>query len=746
MLPYWTAPLAAAAGNLLIGLGVLWTERRERVHRVFAFMTLILALWNLDVFCLYFFDDGADALWWSRLFRPGVFFAPAALYHFVTAFRGSRSLRSKSIVVMGYGVGALFVVADFQGAMISGVRQLHSGYWPVMRPLYNGFISVLLVSFVVLLASLVQEFRTTTSPRRRTQARFWLLGAVIALPLASANLLPFFGVNVYPVGSFGNLLCTGIVAYAIVHHRLVDTDIVISKAVAFLAAALLVILPLGALGVWLDRVAYGHVDLDRTLLAVAGLLAAAIGFSSVAGLTEERLARTFFREKAEHRRAVAELSREAARMRPPGELLRRLLEVIRVGMQVETAAVLAADSTGAGYASTGDGDTGRRLAVGADDPLIEVLRGCDDVIVREEIRAAAGRERAAADTLARLGLEVAVPLRANRSLLGCVLIGRTLSGDALSREDLQLLATLGNAAAVALDNARLSDELETSQRLVARASRLSAVGTLAAGVAHEIRNPLVAVQTFLQLLPERLHDDEFVNAFRRLSLGEIGRIGRLIEELLHLTRSPVHAPEPCAVRPLVEDVLTLLEPQARRAGVRFRVTDEGVAPVAADTGRLKQVFMNLLLNAVQASPPGGTVAVTVRSGELTDGRGGCRVEVEDNGPGIPAERRDDVFTPFFTTKDTGSGLGLAVAHQVVTEHGGEITFTSDGETGTTFVVTLPVLEDAACSAHEPHGGEAAEQKNEERHRDQVEVAVQDLLDLAAETKQQDPFDEKAGAS
>jgi signal transduction histidine kinase len=433
-------------------------------------------------------------------------------------------------------------------------------------------------------------------------------------------------------------------------------------------------------------------------------------------------------------------------MRPPGELLRRLLEVIRVGMQVETTAVLVTDPSAAGYASAADGDTGRRLTVGADDPLIEVLQGCDDVIVREEIRAGAGRERAAADTLARLGLEVAVPLRTNRSLLGCVLIGRTLSGDAFSREDLQLLATLGNSAAVALDNARLSDELETSHRLVARASRLSAVGTLAAGVAHEIRNPMVAVQTFLQLLPERLHDDEFVNAFRRLSLGELGRIGRLIEELLHLTRSPVHAPEPCAVRPLVEDVLTLLDPQARRAGVRFRIADEGVPPVAADTGRLKQVFMNLLLNAVQASPPGGTVAVTVRSGELIDGRSGCRVEVQDDGPGIPPERRDDIFTPFFTTKDAGSGLGLAVAHQVVTEHGGEITFTSDGETGTTFVVTLPALEDAACSSYEPHGGKATEKRNEERRRDQVDVAVRDLLDRAVESKQKNPFNEKSGAS
>lgn len=711
MLPYWTAPLAAALGNLLIGLGVLWTARPQRLHRVFALLTGTLFLWNLDVFSLYFFEAEENALWWSRLFRPGMFMAPAALYHFVATFRARRGPLMIALVVLGYLAGALFIIADFQGQMIAGLRHLYSGYWPIMRPPYNGFIAVLLLSFLVFLASLVDEYQTTRSPRRRVQAKFWLLGAVIALPLAAANLLPFFGIDVYPVGSLGNLFCTGIFAYAIVHHRLVDTDVVITKAVAFLAGIVLVVVPLCVFGAWLDQSAFGHIDYNRALLGVAILLVAAVAFPRITGVTEQRLSQTFFREKIEHRQGLADFSRQAARIKDPQELIRQLGETIRTGMAVDATVVLLSDDHGASFTPMTEPPVDDSTALSADHPLAVALRPCDDVLVREELGAQGDGSAAAALALEALGYEVAVPLRAKGNLLGCLLIGGKTSGDAFSREDLQLLGALGNATAIALDNRRLATELRASRQMVARASRLSAVGTLAAGIAHEIRNPLVAVQTFLQLLPERLEDAEFVQSFRRLSLSEIARIGRLIEELLHLSQSPVHAAEPCDLRALIADLVTLLSPQARRSRVTLRLVDDAPAWALVDAGRIKQVLMNLVLNAVQASSPESEVAISVRNVVRATGQSVCRVEVADHGVGIPLERQDDIFTPFFTTKDSGTGLGLAVTHQIVTEHGGEITFTSTPDEGTTFVVMLPT--DAEGSAAGVSGGTDADGRDGE---------------------------------
>jgi len=704
MLPYWTAPLAAALGNLLIGISVLWTQRRERLHCVFALLAGALVLWNLDVFSLYFFTREGDALWWSHFFRPGMFLVPATLYHFVAAFRERRTRFTTALVVLGYAVSGLFILADTRGLMIAGVRRLHSGYWPVMQPLYNAFIGILLLSFIVFLASLVDEFERTESPRRRVQAKFWLLGAVVALPLAAANLLPFFGIDVYPVGSLGNLVCTGICAYAIVHHRLVDTDIVISKGVAFLAGALLVVVPLSALTGWLDQVVFGYLDHNRALLNVAILLTAAIAFPRVAGLTEQHLIQTLFREKLEDRRALAAFSHQAARSRQPEELLQQLGDLISTRMAVDGAGVFLGDRGSTTYVPLRTSEGVAAVLLDGGHPLVAALRDCEDVLVREEIVARDGVSAAGAIGIAEMAGEAVVPLRAKGRLFGFVVVGRKVNGEAFSREDLELLATLGNATAIALENARLADELETSQRMVARASRLSAIGTLAAGIAHEIRNPLVAVQTFLQLLPERLQDGDFVESFRRLSLSEIGRIGALIEELLSLARSPVHAPAPCDLRALVESVVVLLEPQARRCGVRLRIVGGVDGPVSVDAGRIKQVFMNLLLNAIEASPVDTTVTVVLRPAARADGSGVCRVEVHDEGNGVPDEHRDDVFTPFFTTKDSGTGLGLAVAYQIVTEHGGEMSFTNAPGGGTIFVVTLPM--DAVAEMTPPPGADS----------------------------------------
>jgi signal transduction histidine kinase len=130
--------------------------------------------------------------------------------------------------------------------------------------------------------------------------------------------------------------------------------------------------------------------------------------------------------------------------------------------------------------------------------------------------------------------------------------------------------------------------------------------------------------------------------------------------------------------------------------VTLRLAGDAPVEALADAGRIKQVLMNLVLNAIQASPPDSEVVVSALNVVRTNGETVCRVQVADHGVGIPAEQHDDVFTPFFTTKDLGTGLGLAVAHQIVTEHGGEITFTSAAGVGTTFVVTLPSVAGAAA--------------------------------------------------
>ena len=237
-------------------------------------------------------------------------------------------------------------------------------------------------------------------------------------------------------------------------------------------------------------------------------------------------------------------------------------------------------------------------------------------------------------------------------------------------------------------------ELKQSQDTLRRADRLSSLGLLTAGLAHEIRNPLVAIRTFTQLLPERYDDPEFREGFQGLALKEVDRICGLITDLLSFARpsKPNVAPE--NVNDVVDNIARILESQAKEKGVEIsRQLGADLPKVWIDREQMKQVFMNLILNAIQAMKGAGQVTLMSRA-ISKNGVGPAaefvQVEVKDNGVGIPAENLQHIFDPFFTSKDEGSGLGLAVSHQIVQEHGGFVTVESTVGEGTSFFVHVPV--------------------------------------------------------
>jgi len=238
-----------------------------------------------------------------------------------------------------------------------------------------------------------------------------------------------------------------------------------------------------------------------------------------------------------------------------------------------------------------------------------------------------------------------------------------------------------------LDTGALAHEAARAHELLARADRLAVLGTLAAGIAHEIRNPLVSVRTFIELLPERLHDEEFRTEFRQLTLAEIERVCGLLNDLLAFARPSPAQLEPSDLNALATQTVRLLEPEARKRRVSIRLAlDDTLAPVSIDEGRAKQVLMNLILNAIEACTGRGTVDVAT---SMTVPGAWSLLEVADDGAGVPDDLAPHVFDPFVTTKDTGSGLGLHIAHRIVTEHGGAIRVRHRPAGGTVFAVTLP---------------------------------------------------------
>jgi signal transduction histidine kinase len=243
------------------------------------------------------------------------------------------------------------------------------------------------------------------------------------------------------------------------------------------------------------------------------------------------------------------------------------------------------------------------------------------------------------------------------------------------------------AVAVLADMSRLK-ELEQEKR---RAERLASIEAIASGLIHEIRNPLVSIKSYAQLLPTRGSSEEFREMFARTAGREIGRIDDLLSRFRTMSRASQHPMEMVDLSIPLRDTLETIHAEREDRKIQLRQVGELTRrPVLGNLSQLQQLFLNLCLNALQAMEPGGEL--TVRVADLSEGGGSTLlVEVADTGPGIPEHLLATVFDPFVTTKPHGTGLGLAICRSIADAHHAQLSVRNNvGRPGCTFTVEFPV--------------------------------------------------------
>jgi two-component system sensor histidine kinase HydH len=231
-------------------------------------------------------------------------------------------------------------------------------------------------------------------------------------------------------------------------------------------------------------------------------------------------------------------------------------------------------------------------------------------------------------------------------------------------------------------------EIRDLQEKVRRSERLASLGRLAAGVAHEIRNPLSSIRGFAQFFVQRFKGQEKEQEYASIMVKEVDRLNRVIAELLDFARPREPQRELHSLENVFDHSLRLLEPELGKRKVKVEKEYEpGLPPVRVDRDQLSQAFLNLLLNSLESIDGGGKIQVEMKK---SGSQPSIEITISDTGKGIPQEDLGKIFDPFFSTKRKGTGLGLAIVHQIVENHGGDITVDSREGKGTTFRITLPV--------------------------------------------------------
>jgi signal transduction histidine kinase len=291
-----------------------------------------------------------------------------------------------------------------------------------------------------------------------------------------------------------------------------------------------------------------------------------------------------------------------------------------------------------------------------------------------------------------------IPLRTSLRLIGLLTV-YTLEPRRFRAEEVELLLALAAQSATAIENARLYQAMLATQEQLRQSERLAALGSMSAGLAHEIRNPLHTMHLLAYAMQQDCPPSSTLAADLQVIQSEIGRLTLLVEQFLDFARPKQPQVSLQKLPEIMEEALLLLRAEARQRSIRIYKTWPGDLPVVeVDGAQIKQVFLNILLNALQATPPHGAIEVRLHAGHES-----VIAEIHDQGEGMAAEVRAQLFTPFFTTKPKGVGLGLSISQRIIEGHRGAIRVTSQPGLGTLVRIELP-LRAERTDAHNLTGG------------------------------------------
>ncbi len=658
-----------------VGIAVyVYAHTHHRLLKLaFAVLGISLAVWTLAIGLAH--APELSGLFFVRLAFSAAAVLVLALLTFVFVFPASQLPRSRwywAFVLVGTALSLLSLSPLVVARTTYEPQGLTATYGPVHR-IYAAYVFIGIVATFLLLRTKLRS----ASGRQRLQLRYLALALLVpAVGIATTNLIipVISGVSVW--GRYGpvfSLVFLGVTAHAIIRQRLMDVRLVVGQTISYAAAVIVsAVIFASTLYVIAQRSTY----LSDLPLATRFILAFgfALMFAPLTRILRRVFDSYFYREPYDYTATIRQSSLALSSTLDPQQLLKNLFAIIRSSMRPEfLSAYLRDEDRGTFHVALQDEDeSGDALpsVIEPTEPLVRVLAKRGAIVFRE-----VGHDRdiyEATATLTQMRAECACPVIHESQLLAILILGPKLSGDAYYAQDIDLLSTLAGNVAVAIKNAELYQRVALLEEQRRRTERVAESGALTAGIAHEIKNPLVAIRTFAELLPERYEDEEFRSQFARVMMTEIARIDKLIDRLRGRGPAQNYDLAPLDVQMPLNDVLSLLSAKFEQTGITVvKFFDADSTLINGRLDDLKQLFLNLLINASEEMTSGGEIRITV-SRHNSLGHHSVIVDILDEGSGIAEEIEQRLFQPFMSTKHGSSGLGLWLSRRIADAHNATI--------------------------------------------------------------------------
>ncbi len=815
--PLATENYLRIVGLLYLFIGLFIFIRRWNAPRAvhfYVFCLVSFVLWS------FHFSGKLDAFDWEVYWSEIVarLLAPALLLHFALVFPGrtETTIRSSSRLLAVYALPAVLLLIHVSTALNA------FGFVPWLAPyilltkLEFGYLGLCFLA-----AGLVfyRSYREAPSGVLRQQLK-WLTGGTLAgsLPVSLLYIVPlvFGAVTLRPWMQFSVLslvlipLCFG---YAVIRYRLMDVDIIFKRGLAYTAATA------GVAAVYFALVALiaeiFHTPTNGPAGGMIAIVIAAFLFQPFRTGIQARLDRFFYRDRLDYRRTLIEFGRTLTNEVRFDPMLGSVMDRISQTLLVDRLAIFVENAMQPGHMRIAR-SMGVRLSESLDLSFLEPARPefARGALFFESPRAARDVSDSVRRTLEQLDLNYFVPCRIREHTVAVLGLGKTVDGDYLSSDDVELVETIAGYVAVALDNAQLYSSLEQKALEIARlkdfseniveslnvgvlsvdldgiveswntrmeqlfgvsrqesvgrqlssllpeelareiaargdqeqitgiykqrlqhqgksltlnvsitplvsksnerigrlllfddvtqrermeeqmsqTEKLTSLGLLAAGVAHEVNTPLAVISNYIQMLAKQMPEGDPRQSIIEKIVKQTFRASEIVNNLLNFSRTGAAEAADIDVNRVVEETLSLVAHPLKASQIQVvKQLGEPLPAVRGSANKLQQVFLNLFLNARDAMPSGGMLEV-----RTVAHNGSVEIEVADTGAGIPREHIHRIFDPFFTTKASGrgTGLGLSVSYGIIKEHAGKIDVRSTPGKGTSFHVEFPAVRKA----------------------------------------------------
>jgi len=690
--------------NLTLCLIVISSKPGDIAHRLFACIVLSFATWNVGELIMVSSPNPLYAIFGVKVIFVGLTLAPLLFLHFSFVFplksesRWSKARGLLSLYLIPVAILATFFLT-FQ-IDIERFKELRSVFYygtllrkPMILMVFLGLVA--LFSGVCIywgIKNLIQSLQTTRIPRQKLQIKYLIFGIVsMAIAGTVINLSNYFlklGWPIFFLASLYSLLVSLFFTIALIKYRLLDIHLLIRGGIVYSTVSGLIlaiyILIIKNVGEAISRKAYGRSLLVESAMILA-LVFMLLPFQRKVG---DWIDRFFYMERVRFRTKLSEFGRILTELVDLDEVAKTTVHFITQTFHVDSVTFFFLRSEVDEYRTISGTSTHGEMRYSTQNPFVKSIESNGRAVDLEHLRESVG-DVEEIDDLVEKDWVAAAPFFLKERLSGFVLLGRKRNQKDYTQEELELLEAFLNQTALAVSRSLIFRDMSLKDKQIMQAEKMAAIGELAAGIAHEIRNPLGIITGSAETV--RKHDNPQIRAeMVDYILEESKRINGLISTFLDFARPKGPKLVNCDLKEVLEKTLLLLSPQAKTLGIEIK-KEVPIQPflVSVDPEQIRQAFTNLGVNALEAMPQGGVLRVKV----MKNTKDRLLIQFSDTGKGIPKEMQTKIFDPFFTTKEGGTGLGLFIAQQIITQHGGDIVFEGGEKEGSTFTISLPLRKE-----------------------------------------------------